>query len=155
MRSPLTIDRCPRGTRRSMAWLLAACLAGLSPATLAADDTAARATAADRYFAAVPMKTVLDDIVRELSAQVPPERRDAFVAGMLGSLRADRLEQIARDAVIGTFTAEEINGLAAFYESGLGKSVLRKFGVYMGQIMPAIQQEIREAYQRMQSMEEK
>lgn len=148
-----TIDRCPRVARLSMIWALALCIMTWVPGAVADDDAAARAAAADRYFAAVPMKSMLDDIVQELSMQVPPERRDAFVAGMQGSLRADRLEQIARDAVISTFTAEEINGLAQFYESGVGKSVLRKFGVYMGQIMPAIQQEVREAYQRLQSME--
>lgn len=115
----------------------------------AADDDADKRAAAERYLAVVPIQRMLDDMVVELSAQVAPEQRDAFAGDMRRWLKADRLEHIAREASIAIFTARELNALADFYQTDEGQGVLRKFGAYMGQIMPAIQQEIREALQQM------
>lgn len=128
----------------AIAWL------NLFPLVARADDdeAAARAAAAERYLAAVPMQRMLDDMVTELSTQVAPEQREAFATDMRKLLKADRLEQIAREASVAIFSAAELNALADFYSTAAGQGVLRKFGAYMGRIMPAIQQEIRDALQQ-------
>jgi hypothetical protein len=43
------------------------------------------------------------------------------------------------------FTAQELNALADFYGSPVGKSAMGKFGIYMAEVMPALQQELIQA----------
>lgn len=123
----------------------------LLPSVALAQSDSARAAAAERYLAVVPMQKMLDDMVTELSAQVPADGRAAFIAEVKALLNAQRLEQIGREALVRVFTAEELNALADFYGSAAGQGVLGKFGAYMGMIMPAIEQEIRGALERKQS----
>ena len=40
---------------------------------------------------------------------------------------------------------DELNAMVAFYGSPTGKSAFKKFGPYMGEIMPQIQQEVKKA----------
>ena len=44
--------------------------------------------------------------------------------------------------MVETFTLEELNAFADFYESEVGQSAMSKFGTYMSLVMPAIQQEM-------------
>ena len=107
-----------------------------------AQDNASREAAADRYLKVVPMSKMLDDTFTEISKQVPEDQRVQFLAQMKAIVRVDVLERIARESMVKTFTTDELNALANFYGSQHGASAMEKFGVYMGQVMPAIQQEI-------------
>jgi hypothetical protein len=49
-----------------------------------------------------------------------------------------RIEVALVDAMVKHFTAAELEALAGFYGAPLGKSILRKMPVYMGEVMPAI-----------------
>jgi len=114
--------------------------------TVSAQDSAAdRQAAAARYLNVVPMSKMLEDSFAELAKQLPPDNRAGFIARMNRSVRADTLERIALDAMVKTFTADELNALADFYGSKPGRSAMQKFGIYMGQVMPAIQAEIQRA----------
>lgn len=143
------------GMRLASRWLLALCVVVSQATAWAEDSKDARMAAADRYLAVVPMQTMLDDMVAKLSAQAAPEQRDAFIADMKTFLQARRLEQIAREALVVIFTADEIGAMADFYGSPAGQSILHKFGDYMAQIMPAIQQEIMLALEKIQAREKK
>jgi len=74
---------------------------------------------------------------------------------MKATVRADVLERIARESMVKTFTTDELNALANFYGSQHGASAMKKFGVYMGQVMPAIQQEIQRAIQQRNPQQKK
>lgn len=119
-----------------------------SSVALAQDSTADREAAADRYLRAVPMAKMLDDTFSELSKQLPPDQRAQFLQKIRVAVRADALEQIARTSMIKTFTAEELNALADFYGSKHGASAMQKFGIYMAQVMPAIQAEVQRGLQQ-------
>jgi hypothetical protein len=120
-------------------------------AVSAQDSSADRQTAAARYIGVVPMSKMLEDSFAELAKQLPPEKRAGFIAKMKQIVRVDALERIALDSMIKTFTADELNALADFYGSKPGRSAMQKFGVYMGQVMPAIQAEIQRAVQQQSS----
>ncbi len=62
-------------------------------------------------------------------------------------LRADLLENLARTSMIKHFTADELNALADFYGSKHGASVMKKFGIYMADVLPSIQAEVQRALQ--------
>ena len=122
-------------------------LALCASAVSAQDSLADRKAAAAKYQSVMPMTKMLEDSYSELAKQLPQDKRADFIAKMKQTIRVDTLERIALDSMIKTFTADELNALADFYGSKLGRSAVQKFGIYMGQVMPAIQAEIQRAAQ--------
>ena len=122
-------------------------LALCASAVSAQDSLADRKAAAAKYQSVMPMTKMLEDSYSELAKQLPQDKRADFIAKMKQTIRVDTLERIALDSMIKTFTADELNALADFYGSKLGRSAIQKFGIYMGQVMPAIQAEIQRAAQ--------
>src|SRR5688500_3671535 len=120
-------------------------------ALLANDQLAARQAAADRYFSVVPVSRVLEETYAELAKQLPQDQRPRFLAHMRSAVRVDRLERISRDAMVRTFSAEEMNALADFYGSAHGASAMRKFGPYMEKAMPLLKQEVQKAMLELQA----
>lgn len=106
--------------------------------------------AAKRYSKVVPMSKLVEDGIREMAQRIQPEKRDDFITNMKGVMRADILEKIALDSMVKIFTAEELNALADFYGSVLGKSIMNKFGKYMAEVMPVLQQEMIRSLQKLQ-----
>ncbi len=131
---------------------LAAVASALSLACLSAlaeDTYAQREAAADRYLQAVPMAKMMDDMISELSKQIPEEKRAHFLQFMKTAIRMDYLERLTRESMIKTFTTDELNALADYYGSQHGVSAARKFGVYLAEIMPALQAEMQRAVKEM------
>ena len=108
-----------------------------------ADDTKeARIQAAERYLAAVPISQLLEDTFREMSKSLPEAIREGFIAQMRIVVRADILEAATRASLIRHFTVDELNAMTEFYSSPHGASAMRKFGAYMADVMPAVQEEV-------------
>lgn len=55
------------------------------------------------------------------------------------------MTKFMKDAMVKNFTADELKALADFYGSPVGKSAMKKFGVYQADVMPNIQAEIAKA----------
>jgi hypothetical protein len=108
-----------------------------------------RQVAMQRYLRAVPMAKVMEDTYAEMAKQVPPEKRMEFIAAMRKVVRVDKIEEIAKRSMLNTFTTDELNALADFYSSKDGASAMKKLGVYMGDIMPPLMQEIERAVQEL------
>lgn len=123
----------------------------LAGSVAAQDDTAAREAAVERYLDVVPMSTMLEDTFAEIAKQLPVNQRAAFVSQMRALVRVESIERVARDAMLRVFTADELNALADFYGSQHGASAMKKFGVYMADVLPAMQAEIQRAAQQMNS----
>ncbi|NOZ25115.1 MAG: DUF2059 domain-containing protein [Nitrospirae bacterium] len=118
---------------------------GLSLSVLAAESDKsndARVKAARRYMQVTPMNRMIEGSISAIAQRVPPDRRKEFMSYVEGLMRVDVLEKIALDSLVKTFTAEELNALADFYGSPVGRSIMNKYGAYMADIMPALQQEI-------------
>jgi hypothetical protein len=121
--------------------LVATVLASLAlPA--GADSGQERVAAARRYIEVAQMAKITDDTVNELAKGFSGEQREKFVAYMHDAVRPEVLEQAAMASMVKVFTAEELNALADFFGSPLGRSAMDKFGLYMADIMPVIQQEM-------------
>ena len=114
------------------------------------DTPEARLKAAKRYLEVIPMSEMIENSINEMARQIPPEKRDEFIRFMKKGMRVEFLEKLALDSIVKIFTAEELNTLADFYGSEVGKSIMRKFGEYMGEVMPALQQELRRVVQELQ-----
>ena len=108
----------------------------------AEDSKETRTQAAERYLAVVPISQLLDDTFREMSKSLPEAIREGFVAQMRIVVRADVLEAATRASLVRHFTVDELNAMAEFYSSPHGASAMRKFGAYMADVMPAVQEEM-------------
>ena len=114
---------------------------------LAADTEQERVAAAKRYLEVAQMSRITDDTVTELAKGLPAEQRGKFLQFMREAVRPEVLERAALASMVKVFTAQEINALADFYGSPVGKSAMSKFGLYMADVMPVIQQEMLRAMQ--------
>jgi hypothetical protein len=113
-----------------------------------ADSEQERVAAARCYLEVAQMAKITDDTVNELAKAFSGEQRERFVEFMHNAVRPEVLEQAAMASMVKTFTAEELNALADFFGSPLGRSAMNKFGLYMADIMPVIQQEMFRALQQ-------
>ena len=93
-------------------------------------------------------KNVLIDMVKKMSAQIPVEARQLFIDLMTKHVDIDKFTSIIRDSMVKNFTAEELQALANFYGSPVGRSAMKKFGQYMADAMLPIQSLLADAFQK-------
>src|SRR5262249_46496403 len=93
----------------------------------------------------VPPQELLQDATDHVALTLPPEKREAFRQLMMKHLDVGAFTKVLRDALVKHFTADELSALADFYGSPVGKSVNKKFGAYMAELMPEIQAEVKQA----------
>ena len=115
------------------------------------DTPEARHEAAKRYLKVVPTKEIVDETIKAMAQNIPPNERDEFIEDMSKLMNVDTLEQVTLKSMGKTFTVEEIDALTDFYGSKVGRSAMDKYGAYMADLMPALQQEIQKALQKLQS----
>lgn len=123
-------------------------------AGLVRDTPENRQAAAERYLAVAPFGRLMKDAIEKSALTLPVERRSSFRELMTRHVRLDVLERAAKASMVRHFTVQELNALADFYGSPEGRSAMRKFGDYMADIMPAVQQEMARAYRRYRASRE-
>ena len=132
--------------------LALALLIALPPAAFALDDSPEnRAVEADRYLAAVPPQTMLNDVSSKMAESLPEEQRAAFTTLMTKHLDVGHISAAIKAAMVKTFTADELKALADFYGSDVGKSAMAKMGAYMSEVMPATMTEVQNALEKAQA----
>lgn len=100
--------------------------------------------ASKRYLSVMPVSALWADVTEKMQANLPAGQREMF-ASVMAEVDLSRLENIMLNAMARHFTLEEINALADFYASPVGKSAMEKFGSYMADVNPAIQMELQSA----------
>jgi len=104
----------------------------------AQDSTGNRIEAAQRYMKVSDIPKMLNDMAQQLAMNVPENKRQEFIQFMSG-IDSQKLEQLMVVAVVQHFTVDEINALENFYGSPTGKSIMKKFPVYMASIGPSME----------------
>lgn len=117
----------------------------------APDTPAARRDAALQYLASVPIESIVDDLVAALAQQLPAARRDEFVRLMRKLIPLDTMKSLTVEGVVKHFTVAEIEAMTKFYGSTEGKSIMKKLGPYMGDLMPQIQAEVLRALEKVRA----
>lgn len=112
------------------------------------DTPGNRQVAAERYLAVTPMDSMMKDMIEKTSENLPVEQEKAYINFMNKYVRINVLERAAVSSMVHHFTVRELNALADFYGSPEGRSAMKKFGAYMADVMPAIQQEMARAIQQ-------
>jgi hypothetical protein len=134
-------------------WIFVSLFLAMTPAAAwAMEDTPEnRAAQVDRYLKAIPPETVLADVAEKVAKTLPPEQRQAYVTMLTKHMNMERFTQAMRAALIKWFTADEDQAMAEFYASPNGKSIMKKMGDYMAELMPTMQEELMKAAQAAQS----
>ncbi len=115
----------------------------LLPVVGAAQDTPeTRLQAAQRYVAVISMAEQVNDIFAKLSLQVPPEQRDELIAYLHNNISVDRVENIMITEMAKHFTTEELDALADFYSSPIGRSIQQKWDNAIKESQKLVLQEI-------------
>ena len=126
--------------------LLLALLLPFSLPAFALEDTPQnREQQADRYLEVVPPQSMMTDMSSKMAETLPEEQRDQFKALMTKHLDLGRVTAAIKAAMIKTFSADELQALADFYGSDVGKSAMAKMGTYMSEVMPATMNEVQSA----------
>jgi len=109
------------------------------------DTPGDRQAAAERYLDVAPMDSIMRDMIEKTSQNLPEGQRKQFVELMTKYVRVSVLERAALSSMVRHFSVRELNALADFYGSQEGRSAMKKFGSYMADVMPVIQQEMARA----------
>jgi hypothetical protein len=98
---------------------------------------------------AIPPKALFEDMADKIATNLPADQRQQFKQMMTKDLDIVALSKAMTNAMVKHFTTEELKALADFYDSPVGKSAMQKFGAYMADIMPVVQDEIMKATAKM------
>lgn len=129
-----------------MAVISTAALVIVSAAAWALDDSVEnRVKQVERYMAATPPKDLVRDAAEQMAKNLPVDQQKIFKDLIRKHLNIPAVEKSMKEGMIKHFTADELKALADFYGSPIAKSAMKKFGVYMAEVMPSIQAEIRKA----------
>jgi hypothetical protein len=127
---------------------LVSCASHQSPSLSGAADTPSnRRQAAERYLQVVPPADLMKDGAEKLAESLPEAARDDFIRSMTRDLDIARLSDAMMQSMVKHFTVAEIDALTQFYGSLEGRSVMKKFGLYMADVMPVMQAEIERVVQ--------
>ena len=103
---------------------------------IVSDTPENRAKAAGEYLSLVAEK---------LAASVPEEKREAFKSVLTKHFDLDALLAAQKQALAKIFTVGELKAMIAYQSTPEGKSSLKKMGVYMADLMPVVQAELKKA----------
>ena len=113
-------------------------------------DTVEKRTAAVKeYLKVVPPENMVKDLISEMMKTVPADQKAVMEKTFKQALDPKFFYQLTLDAMPKHFTTGEIQALTKFYSNPDGASIMKKFGAYMADIMPAIQSQVISALQEM------
>jgi hypothetical protein len=139
--------------RICLAWIVCVGCSTETPApapeaheTVLADTQENRLAQANRYLTTMPPQEMVSDMTKNMSQSLPEERRGEFVEVMTKHLDLVSLRKTMVESMVKHFTADELKALADFYSSTVGKAAMMKFGSYMGDVMPKLQEDVMKAF---------
>jgi hypothetical protein len=115
-----------------------------------ADTPENRKAAAQRYMEAMPTQELLKSIAGNMVRRLPEPTRKPFQDAMTDPELDKAAQRITLDGLVKHFNAGELNAMATFYGSPEGKSARGKFGPYMAEVMPLINDEVRKVFVKVQ-----
>ena len=124
------------------------CLVLALPATAGAlpDTPENRQAAAQTYVQYAAFEELVQNVIAAFALKVPENQRGDFIDKMKWNVRVDTIEKTAVDSLVRHFSVEELTALNEFASSPQGRGIMKKFGVYMSELMQDIQKEMMRAY---------
>ena len=114
----------------------------------AADSEANRQAEAKQYLAVAPPQELLTEMSTKVVKMLPEKSQKVFLEVMQSKSLQDATYDITLKALVKHFTVNEIKAMAAYYGSPEGKAIRKKYGDYMADVMPQVNQEVIAALQK-------
>jgi Uncharacterized protein conserved in bacteria (DUF2059) len=109
------------------------------------DNPENRTVLAKQYLEIMKPKDMLQSVAGRVVPRLPEKDRKPFTDIMNSPAIEESAYRITLDGLVKHFTVGELNAMLAFYGSPDGQSASKKYGSYLGEIMPQIQQEVKKA----------
>ena len=109
-----------------------------------------RKVAAQRYLEAVPPRELLRSMAASLSRRIPEPSRKPLMEALSDKELEQATYRLTLDTLVKHFTPQELNAMAVFYGSPEGKSTRSKFGAYLADLMPQINEEVKKVVTKKQ-----
>jgi hypothetical protein len=109
------------------------------------DNPENRTVLAKQYLEIMKPKDMLHSVAGRVTPRLPEKDRKPFTDIMNSPAIEKSAYRITLDGLVKHFTVGELNAMLAFYGSPDGQSAAKKYGSYVGEIMPQIQQEVKKA----------
>jgi hypothetical protein len=107
------------------------------------DNPENRTTVAKRYLEVMPTKDMLRAIASRAVQGFPEKDRQPFMEIMESPDIEKEANRLMLDGLVKHFTVGELNTMVTFYGSPEGQSAIKKFGPLMAEVMPQIQQKVK------------
>ena len=101
---------------------------------------------AQDFFEIRPVSDLANTAIASLSETKPPQERALFARQMRIHMDYALLERKMSEALIATYTPDEIKAMIAFYGSDLGKSITEKQPAFERAVSPVLQQMLDKAF---------
>lgn len=105
-----------------------------------------RLAAAKRYMDVMPTEQAVREMIEHSAQNIPEQHRRVYMNFLTLAIDTEALNATMLSVLAKHFTVKELNALAKFYGSEAGRSSMKKFGAYMSDVMPFIQQEVSKAH---------
>jgi hypothetical protein len=114
-----------------------------------------RSVIAKKYMEIMPPKEMLHEVATRVAPTLMEKDRKVFLEVMESPAIEKEANSITLNGLVKYFTVDELNAMIAFYGSPTGKAAYKKFGSYMGDIMPQIQMAVKKAVAEAKQQEAK
>jgi len=114
----------------------------ISPCLEAKDEKNDRMMAAKRYAETSQIFSLWEKSIISIANKMPEAKRSDFISNMKKIVSIENIEKKAIDSMARYFTTEELNALADFYGSPVGKSIMKKFDAYIADVQVILREEM-------------
>ena len=87
----------------------------------------------------------INDALKSMAQRYPESERDSFMNAMQLAIDYGKVEEASIDAMVKTYTAQELQAMVDYYGSKAGQSAEAKRSIYQDRIQPVIQKMIDKA----------
>jgi hypothetical protein len=102
-----------------------------------------RTTLAKQYLEAMPTKIMLRGIATREVHRFPEKDQKPFMEIMASPEMEKEANRLMIDGLVKNFTVGELKAMVTFYSSPEGQSALKKFGPFIAEIMPQLQEKVK------------
>ncbi|MCB1784085.1 MAG: DUF2059 domain-containing protein [Alphaproteobacteria bacterium] len=93
----------------------------------------------------------IDDAIRRASYTLPPKDREGFIAAMTSVLNYNAIDKISIDAMVDTFTLDEIQAMVDYYRNPAGLSAMKKTNDWGKKVQPEVTRMIDKAMMKVRT----
>lgn len=110
------------------------------------EDRNARLVLAQEFYKIRPVSEIANKAIESLAAIKPASEQALFMQQLRVNMDYAQLEADLIEALLATFTGEEIKAMNAFYGSDIGKDIQAKQGDFEKALVPILQKMLDKAF---------